>query len=235
MSEGRNIPQNPLYKYILYLLLIMWGIHSSKVLFGFSYNGWGLYPRQLFGASGVLSAPLIHQDWSHLINNSIPFLVVGLMMSYFYKRVAIKSFVIIYVLTGLLVWLFARESWHIGASGVVYGMVAFVFWTGVFRRSIRSIALSLVIFLLYSSMIAGVFPIQKGVSWESHLLGGIVGIFVAYIFREEIEEDDKPNLASWEHEEENRRAFLDSDTFEFTKEQRRAETRENQWNQDDTL
>jgi membrane associated rhomboid family serine protease len=218
----------------LYFLFIIWAIHLSQVFLGFNFYGWGLYPREVFGLKGILTSPLLHKDFGHLINNSIPFLVVGIFMLLFYRRVAMKSFVLIYILTGLAVWIFARPSFHIGASGVVYGMVAFVFWNGIFRRNIRSIAISLVIFFLYSGMIAGVFPVKEGVSWESHLLGALVGIFVSYMYKEEIEESEKPQPASWELEDESKKPFLRQDTFDMTLRERQEWVRRQQqdWNQD---
>jgi len=205
----------------LIFILLIWGIHLSKLFLGFTFYDWGLYPREYFGLKGIITAPLVHKDFGHLINNSVPFFVVGILMLVFYRRVALKSFVLIYVLTGIAVWLFARPSFHIGASGVVYGMVAFVFWNGIFRKNIRSIAISLVVFFLYSGMIAGVFPVKEGVSWESHLLGALVGVFVSYLYKEEVEEDEKPKPASWELEPEEKRPFLPPDTFDYTLEQRR--------------
>ncbi len=220
-------------KWPLLFLVIIWGIHLSQVFLGFSYYGWGVYPRHVQGMLGILTSPLIHGDFGHLINNSIPFLVCAIFMLLFYRRIAVKSFFLIYILTGILVWLFARPSFHIGASGVVYGMVAFLFWNGIFRKSVRSIAISLVVFFLYSGMIIGVFPIREGVSWESHLLGAIVGVFVSYLFREEIEEGDRKKKASWELEAPpEERRFLNSDTFDYTLKER--QDRDN-WNQNSSL
>lgn len=227
MSESNN--HLNVVKWPLIFLLIIWTIHLSKVFLGLNFYGWGVYPRHVEGMMGILTSPLIHGDFSHLINNSIPFLVCGIFMLLFYRRIAVKSFFLIYVLTGILVWLFARPSFHIGASGVVYGMVAFLFWNGVFRRSVRAIAISLVVFLLYSGMIMGVFPIRQGVSWESHLIGALVGVLVSYVYREEIEEGDEKRKASWELEPPpEERRFLRSDTFDSTLKERQDR---DPWNQ----
>ncbi len=186
---------------------------------------WGIYPRESIGMRGILFAPLLHGDWSHLASNSLPFLVLGTMIIYFYPRVALRVSLIIYFLSGILVWLFARSGvFHIGLSYVVYGLVAFVFWTGVFRRSIRSIVLALLVTTFYSGMISGILPttevLQKNISWESHLIGGFVGIFVAYFFKEEMEEDEKEEH---HYADEEQNFYFERDVFDKTLEQRHLE------------
>ncbi len=186
---------------------------------------WGIYPRESIGMRGIIFAPLLHGDWGHLASNSLPFLVLGTMIIYFYPRVALRAYVIIYFLSGILVWLFARSGvFHIGLSYVVYGLVAFVFWTGVFRRSIRSIVLALLVTTFYSGMISGILPttevLQKNISWESHLIGGFVGIFVAYFFKEEMEEDEKEEH---HYADEEQNFYFERDVFDKTLEQRHLE------------
>ncbi len=186
---------------------------------------WGIYPRESIGMRGIIFAPLLHGDWGHLASNSLPFLVLGTMIIYFYPRVALRAYVIIYFLSGILVWLFARSGvFHIGLSYVVYGLVAFVFWTGVFRRSIRSIVLALLVTTFYSGMISGILPttevLQKNISWESHLIGGFVGIFVAYFFKEEMEEDEKEEH---HYADEEQKFYFERDVFDKTLEQRHLE------------
>jgi len=177
-------------------------------------------PGKFLGCRGVLFAPLIHDDFKHLISNSAPVFVLSFIIMYFYRRVAARSMMMIYLLTGFAVWLFARKVFHIGASGVVYGLLSFVFWSGVFRRSIKSIILALIVTVLYSGYLGGILPNQPGISWESHLLGAIVGIFTAYWYKEEIEADDKPQPPSWEGESQEASYFLDRDVFEKTKAER---------------
>jgi hypothetical protein len=145
-------------------------------------------------------------------------------MIFFYRKVALPSYIVIQLFTGFAVWIFARPSYHIGASGVVYGLVSFVFWSGVFRRNIKSIVLALIIVVMYSGYFYGILPNKEGVSWESHLFGGIVGIFTAFLFKNIQEEDEKEVVYSWELEEEEEGGyFLPRDIFEKTKEERRIE------------
>jgi len=143
----------------------------------------GLIPRIPIGLLGIITAPLIHADFSHLISNTVPLIILGWIIFSFYRRVAFISFIFIYLLTGMLVWIFARQVYHIGASGIVYGYVSFLFFSGIFRRDNISITLALVITFLYGGLVWGILPGMKGISWESHLFGGISGLIAAYMFR----------------------------------------------------
>jgi membrane associated rhomboid family serine protease len=200
----------------------MWGIHIFQVVTGVDLGQLGIYPQRVFGLRGIIFTPLLHADWNHLFSNSVPFLVLTTMIMFFYRRVAVRSFIMIYLLTGFGVWIFGRPVFHIGASGVIYGLLAFVFWSGIFRRSLQAIVLSLIVTFLYSGYIMGILPNQEGgISWESHLIGGLVGIFTAYWYREEIEKDEEKKKPSWELEaEEHHSYFLDRDVFEKTKRER---------------
>lgn len=157
----------------------------------------GILPRNFSGLVGIFTSPLIHGGFSHLISNTAPLIFMGLGIFYFYPKVAYKVFTIIYLGTGILVWIFAREVYHIGASGIIYGFVSFLFFSGIFRKDNRSIALALIVILFYGGLIWGVLPIEKGVSWESHLFGAIAGIIAAFIFRKV----DPPKKYDWEDEE----------------------------------
>ena len=211
-----------------YFTLFLWTIHLAQRGMNMDLGYWGIYPRETFGLRGILFAPLLHADWGHLASNSIPFLVLATIIIYFYPRVAMRSFTIIYFITGIFVWLFARaDVFHIGLSYVVYGLVSFVFWTGIFRRSIRSIILALIVTILYSGMFTGILPtseiLKRNISWESHLIGAIMGIFVAYFFKEELEEgeNDNYNLA-----DEEKNYYFERTIFDKTKAERQFEEEE---------
>jgi len=210
-------------KYPALLIIVMWLCHFYNEYHNHIYNIWGIYPRAIDGLKGIFASPLLHSDWNHLISNSVPMLVLTTIMVIFYKRVALASFIIIYFLVGLAVWLFAREVYHIGASGVVYGLVSFVFWSGVFRKNNKSIVLALVIVILYSGYLAGIVPGKEGISWESHLFGAIIGVFVAYVFKDVLEPDES-DLDPWESESDaDKKFYLSRDTFDKTKAQRAQE------------
>ena len=164
-------------KFPLYFTVFIWFIHIFKVFTQIDLDRLGIMPHDRFGLWGILFAPLLHADFGHLASNSVPFLVTSVMIIYFFPSVALRAFILIYIVSGLCVWLFARPFLvHIGLSYVVYGLVSFVFWTGIFRRSVRSIVLSLIVVTLYSGMVEGVLPteevLKRHISWESHLIGG---------------------------------------------------------------
>jgi membrane associated rhomboid family serine protease len=150
----------------------------------------GLYPRSTYGILGIFTAPLVHGDFYHLFSNTVPFLILGGGILFFYPRLAKKVFAYIYILTGMSVWLFARPSYHIGSSGLVYGFAAFLFFSGVFRRDIKSLAIAISVAFLYGGMVVGLFPTGAGVSFESHLFGAIIGSICAFAYKN-VKEDDE--------------------------------------------
>jgi membrane associated rhomboid family serine protease len=199
-------------KLALWVLGLMWFIHSIQVLLGIPmYQYGGLFPRTIFGMKGIFLSPWLHGSWSHLFSNSAPLLVLIIMIAFFYRKIAIPAILQIYILTGLMVWIFGRPVFHIGASGVVYGLVSFVFWSGLFVKNVRSIVLALIVAVLYSGMFVGVLPNQEGISWESHLIGGIVGIVVAYGLRSKMRRLHGERKRRFQEEEP--RYFFDRDTF----------------------
>jgi membrane associated rhomboid family serine protease len=209
----------------LYFTLAIWLIHIFQLAIGLDLGWWGIYPREAFGLRGILFAPVLHDNWTHLASNTVPFLVSSIIIIYFFPRVAFRSFLLIYLVSGLCVWVFARTGvFHIGLSYVVYGLVSFIFWTGVFRRSARSIVLALLIVLLYSGMVEGVLPtddvLKRNISWESHLIGAIVGLMMAYFYKDELEEAEMNKISKIDFE---KRSFLDPSVFEKTREERRLE------------
>lgn len=177
--------------------IVLWLIHLITYLFDLQTYKLGILPRSFTGLIGIITSPLIHGSFSHLISNTAPLIIMGIGIFYFYPKVAYKVFLLIYLGTGIFVWLFAREVYHIGASGIIYGFVSFLFFSGVFRKDNRSIALALVVIFLYGGLIWGVLPTQRGVSWESHLFGGLSGLISAFIFRKV----DPPKKYEWEDEE----------------------------------
>lgn len=143
----------------------------------------GILPRTLTGIIGIVTGPLIHGDTLHLLSNTFPLLLLLLAVFYFYDKIALEVFSWIYLITGFWVWLAARQAYHIGSSGLVYGLAAFLFFSGLFRKDVRSIAVALCIAFLYGGMLQGLFPTTEGVSWESHLLGSAAGVLCSFYFR----------------------------------------------------
>jgi len=167
-------------------IFFMWLVKIIEVLFEIDLSGFGIYPLSAKGLQGIFFSPFIHGDFKHLFNNSLPLFFLSVALFYLYTEVALKVFIWTYFLTGLLVWIAGRESWHIGASGLVYGLASFLFFSGIIRRYFRLIALSLLIVFLYGSMVWGIFPgIYKNVSWESHMLGFFSGVVLSVWYRKE--------------------------------------------------
>lgn len=192
-------------------LVLLWLIH---IFLEFShFNRWelGIRPRETEGLIGILTAPLIHGDWGHLASNSIPVFVLGASILYFYPRLALRVWAGVWLLSGLWVWLAAGEfSSHAGASGLVYGFAAFLFFSGIFRREPGSIAIALAVTIMYGGLVVGVFPGKEGVSWQSHLFGGVAGTVIAYFGRNvdrrsqrryswEDEPEDAPQEGPWSY------------------------------------
>ncbi len=183
-------------KFPFLFLLIIISVEIIGYLFDLSFIQLGILPRKVFGLVGVFTAPIIHSSLEHLYSNAIPLFVLGTSIFYFYPTSSKRVVVIIYLLTNILVWIFARESYHIGASGIVYGLFSFLFFSGVFKKDKRAITLSVLTIFIYGGMAYGIFPTKEGISWESHLFGFITGIFTAYIFRK----NDIYKRYDWEDE-----------------------------------
>lgn len=168
------------------LICLMWIVKSVEVLFGFAFSEGGIYPLTLKGLPGVLLSPFIHADFKHLLSNSLPLFLLSTALFYFYSEISMKVLSMAWFFTGLLVWIAGRDAWHIGASGLVYSLASFLFFSGILRRYFRLVALSLLIVFLYGSMVWGIFPgIYRNVSWESHMLGFFSGLMLAIWYRNE--------------------------------------------------
>lgn len=203
--------------YPLTFVGILWIQLLMQYIFGLHFGAYGILPRHTDSLVGIITAPMVHADYAHLLSNSIPLLVFGVAIFYFYRNVALQSLLLIYIFTGLAVWGFARSgSYHIGASGVVYGMWAFILGMGIFQRNIKSIALALLMISFYGGgMVAGMLPDQPGISWESHLFGALVGTIVAYGFRHEIYHQENDMYAQKvENLPTQEEYFLPIDTFD---------------------
>lgn len=169
--------------YTLGFIALLWLIKTIEWALSVDFGVFGIHPRTLEGTFGIITGPLIHGDFMHLLSNSFPLILLGVGVLYFYNKIAVHVFLWIYLVTGISVWIFARDAYHIGASGVVYGLVAFLFFSGLFRRDARSIAIAFTVILLYGGMFYGVIPTDPHISWESHLLGSFTGIFCAFYYK----------------------------------------------------
>lgn len=169
------------------LIALLWLIKAVEIAFSIPFTRFGILPLQVEGLKGIIFSPLIHGSIKHLISNSVPLFLLGSALFYYYKPKATEIFILAWVLTGFWVWLFARGSaYHIGASGVVYALAAFHFVSGIIRREPKLIAFTLLVTFLYGSFVWGIFPgfsLEERISWESHLMGAVAGIVLAYTYR----------------------------------------------------
>ncbi len=185
---------------MLLFVLLLWLVKLVEYLSGLNLAQFGIYPRRLDGLSGIFFAPFIHGSIAHLFANTAPIIVMGTLLIYAFPKSAKVLLPVVYLLGGFAVWVFAREAYHIGASGIAFGILFFVLTIGVIRWERRTIALSLVVFLLYGGMITGVIPGEQNISFESHLSGAIIGLVMA-IFLKNRDPAPPPRQYSWELEE----------------------------------
>lgn len=183
----------------------------------------GVYPRRIENIWGIFTLIFVHSGWSHLLNNLISFLLLGSLLYFFYRQIATKVLLISYILSGLILWIIGRDSWHIGASGLIYSLAFFLFFSGIIRKHVPLIAISLVVAFLYGSMVWHIFPwqLQDPISWEGHLAGGIIGLILSIWYRNE--GPQKP-VVQWDEEDDDSTDYLlfsDEDEIEENQEENR--------------
>ncbi|TNJ43773.1 rhomboid family intramembrane serine protease [Tamlana fucoidanivorans] len=182
--------------YPIFFVLTIWIVFWVEVRFGSNFNKYGIYPLTVKGLRGVVLSPFIHGSLQHLYHNTIPLFVLSTALFYFYRHIAWKVLILGILISGFMTWCIGRPSYHIGASGLIYVLVSFTFFKGVFAKHYRLIALSLLVVFLYGSMIWYTMPIEEGISWEGHLAGLITGFIFSLVFRKTIA---KPKKFEWEH------------------------------------
>ncbi|MCX8115051.1 MAG: rhomboid family intramembrane serine protease [Burkholderiaceae bacterium] len=170
-------------KLALGFVALLWLIQGMNWATDLDPAPFGVRPRQLAGVLGILTAPLVHADFVHLVANTAPLAVAGTAMLFLYPNASLRVLPAIYLGPGIAVWLFGRDSAHLGASGLVYGLVAYVFVAGLLRRDRRAIAASLVVAFMYGSLAWGVLPTRESVSWETHLAAALIGVAAAFALR----------------------------------------------------
>lgn len=171
-------------KISLAFVALIWLVHFLNWALDVGPGDFGIRPRQIAGLAGILFAPLMHGDFGHLLSNSLPLLILGTTMLYLYPHAALRVLPAVYLGPGIAVWLFARGSSHLGASGLVYGLVTYIFVAGMIRRDKRAIAASLLVSFLYGTLIWGVLPIAPRLSWETHLAAAIIGLALGIALRD---------------------------------------------------
>ncbi len=207
--------KNRFYRSLVFpavLVVIIWLIKLIEAGLHISFADLGLLPQTLSGLRGILFSPLLHGDWAHLSANTVPLFVLTAGLFYYYGKKATTIFILSWLVTGLWVWIFAKDTGiHIGASGVVYALATFHFTGGILRREPRMMAFSLLVVFLYGSLVWGIIPDffpEKNISWESHLLGGVAGILIAFGYRET---GPQRKVYQWDDDESDEMEYIDDE------------------------
>ena len=174
------------------IIILLWLIKIFEIEFRFDFSSWGIFPLTAKGLRGILFSPLIHANFEHLAANTFPLFILTFSLFFFYRKSSYSIFIFIYLLSGLFVWLVGREALHIGASGIIYGLAAFLFMSGIISFNVRLLTISMIVALLYGGLFWGIFPIKPEISWESHLWGGISGLGLALLYRKQAPSGQMP-------------------------------------------
>lgn len=179
---------------------LVWWIQFFNWMLDAGFQRLGVRPGEIIGLVGLLTAPLIHGDWEHLVANTPAMIILGTLTLYSYPRSARLVLPLVWLGSGLGIWLFGQQgSVHFGASGLTHGLMFFLFVIGIIRRDRRATAISMAVFFLYGSMVLTIFPREAGISWEAHLFGALSGLLLAVLLRAH---DPKPPRKRYHWEEE---------------------------------
>ena len=184
----------------LLAVLSIWTVYWFEIRFQVNFNDYGIYPRTLKGLRGIILSPFLHASVEHLYNNTIPLAILTASLIYFYRSIAFKVLLGGIIISGFITWLIGRPSYHIGASGLIYVFVSFIFFKGIISKHYRLVALSLIVVFIYGGTLWYIFPVKDGISWEGHLGGFITGLFLAFVLKAPL---PKLKKYDWEKEDYN--------------------------------
>jgi len=208
-AEKRKLFFSMIYPALFVVLICL--IKAIEILFDYDFGVFGILPRNLEGLRGVLLAPLIHANLEHLVNNSIPLLLLGTALFYFYRSLAFRIFLLSYFLSSLYTWISARYNYHIGASGLVYSLFSFLLISGFIRRHLQLIAISFLVAFFYGSLVWGIMPWDHKISWEGHFWGFMVGAILSVFYRKK---GPQRKVYQWEDEDEDEdSSFAEASAF----------------------
>lgn len=180
MSAHYSLEQQLNFTLRLFALLTV--LELLNLVTGRQLNHLALIPRHIDALGGIFISPFLHGSLMHYTSNIIPVCLFSVLVMQYGRKVWWQSSAFILVFTGLLVWLLARDAYHLGASGIVYGYFGFLVFAGFISRRIKLMAISLLVGFFYGGLIFGVLPVHAYISWESHLFGFLTGIAAARIF-----------------------------------------------------
>lgn len=170
---------------VIALVSVLWIVQFVQFFGLYDFSSYGNWPKHVEGLKGIIFSPFIHGSFQHLISNTLPILVLLTVLLNAYPRVGLVVLIFIHIASGVLVWLFAPDTGiHIGISGIIYGIAAFLVASGFFRKDRTSATIAILIALVYGGMVMGFLP-QEGISWESHLFGAVSGVFIAFVLRKQ--------------------------------------------------
>ena len=168
----------------LFLLILIWSVFFFEHSFNIDLSSHGILPRTFSGLQGVFFSPFLHGDLNHITNNSIPLFILTTALIYFYRDISLKVLFYGILISGIITWVIGRNSFHIGASSLIYLLVSFIFFKGLMTQYYRLMALSLTVVMIYGGLIWYVFPeVDKQISWEGHLAGLITGFGFAIFYK----------------------------------------------------
>jgi membrane associated rhomboid family serine protease len=190
--------------YPVIFVLALWIVFFIQQQSNFNFVKLGVLPRDINGSLGIITSIFIHSGLDHIASNSFPILILGMLLFFFYKKIAKAAFLWIWLISGLWLWIGGRNNsdypiYHIGASTLIYGLATFLFFSGVFRKHLRLMVVSALVVFLYGSIMWGIFPLKSEISWEGHLFGALAGILVAFNYRKE---GPQRKAYEWENEKE---------------------------------
>jgi membrane associated rhomboid family serine protease len=213
-SEKKKILYAVIFPF--FFLVVLWIIRYLQYYYKVDLIEYGIHPLKTDGLLGIITAPLIHADIKHLSANSFPLFFLSACLFYFYREMATKVFFLVWIISGIWVWTFARDAYHIGASGLVYGYGSFLFFSGLLRRHTQLMAISMMITFLYGGLLWGIFPMKDQVSWESHLMGLLSGLVLAIFY---MKSGPQRKQYDWGEDDE------DADEDEFWKVERKEDVK----------
>ncbi len=188
MHESSIILRALLRPFLLgFFMLACW---EAQEYFQLSYTDFGVYPRDMRSLSGILTMPLFHGSSEHLWGNLISIFSLYALLSFFSPQLSLAALLIMWFAGGSFLWIIGRSSWHIGASGIVYGLIAWFPAMALLRRNFGYRVLAGIVLIYYGSSLWGLFPYRDGVSFEGHIAGLMAGILAAWFLRKGIPEDE---------------------------------------------